>query len=356
MAINLNDISNSVSQSASQAKSVAQTKSSLVSTGIKDTLVAVDGYGKSTSTVLSNMTNTILGKLSDTKNFLLNTKIADLGSLNDALTAASQVKADATALANQLSSEIGQSINTVKGISDSVINSATSTLSTINNTVDSTFNAVNGGISSTINSASSILNANNFITSVNTLLSSAKLTFENLEDKLSMTALKSSILQQAAYLGLTNVIDSVYASDSTNTTLTGALGDSLESALASGNITLVKSMVNNLGGTYIIQRSPTAIQLILQNYRFTTTVSVNDYGALATELITVLNSIDANWNTSQSVNSGHMLSVFRSISSSAKAVLMTLPEYQYQITVVPHYSDSDVLSAARSQYTYIALA
>lgn len=355
MAFNLNDLGNSLSSSSDQVKSAAQTKSSLVATGVKDSLVAVDGYGKTTQGVLSTMTNTILGKLSDAKNFLLNTKIADLGSLNDALATASQVKSDAMDLANQLSSEIGQSISTVKGISDDVINSATDTLRTINDTVDSTFNEINGTLSTTINAASDITNTNNFLSSINTLLNDAELTFNNLQDKLSLTALKSSILQQAAYLGLSNVIDRVYQSDPGNTILTGSLGDSLESALTSGNLELIKTMVNNLGGVYVLQRSPDAVQTILQNYRFTSVVSANDYVAMANDLIAVLNTIDPNWNKSASVNVGHRLNVFRSISANAKTILMTLQDYRYQITVVQQYPDTDILSLAKSNYAYIAL-
>ncbi|WP_107333887.1 hypothetical protein [Klebsiella pneumoniae] len=355
MALDVSNFVDTLSNSASTAKAAAQTQSSLVATGVKDSMVAVDGYGKTTANVLSNMKNTLLGKLSDTKNYLLNTKISDLGSLNDLLTQASQVKQDASAFTAQLSSEIGQSISTVKGISDEVINGATSTLQEINNTVDSTFNDINGGVYQ-LNSAGDILGANNLINSVKTLLDSAEYTFQNLEDKLSITALKSSILQQAAYLGLSNVVSSVYSSDSSNPTLTAAMGDSLPTVLASGNLTLVKTMVESLGGTYILQKAPDAVQQVLQNYKFGKVVDANSYSSYATELVTVLAMIDPRWNSSQFTPAGHRLDVFRSISSNAKTVLNTLPEYAYQIAVVQHYSDNDILTLAKQQYSYIALA
>lgn len=355
MALNVGDYVNTLSNSAQTAKSAAQTQTSLVATGVKDTMVAVDGYGKTTESVLSNMKNTILGKLSDTKNYLLNTSISDLGSLNDMLKQASQVKEDVTAYTSQLSNEIGQNISTVRGISDELINSATSTLQTINNTVDNTFSDINGAVYQ-INSASDILGVNNFISSVQTLLNTAEGTLNTLEDRLSMTALKSSILQQASYLGLSNVITSVYQSDKGNPTLTATLGDSLPSALASGNLELIKSMVDNLGGVYILQKAPDAIQQILQNYRFGKVVSPNDYGTYTTSLISVLNQIDPNWNKSEFKPTGHQLEIFRSVSANAKTLFNTVPEYAYQIAVVTHYSQNDILTLAKQQYQYIALA
>lgn len=355
MALGVSNYVKTLSNSAQTAKAAAQTQSSLVATGVKDSMVAVDGYGKETKTVLSNMKNMVLGKLAETKNYLLNTTISDLGSLNDLLTQASAVKKDISEYTSQLSNEIGQSISTVKGISDEVINGATSTLQEINSTVDSTFSDINGAVTQ-LTSAGDILNANNLISSVNTLLANADMTFQNLEDKLSMTALKSSILQQASFLGLSNVVSAVYSSDSSNPTLTAAMGDSLPTVLASGNLSMVKAMVESLGGVYILQKAPDAVQQILQNYRFGKVIDANQYSTYATELVSVLSSIDPRWNASQFTPTGHRLSVFRNISTNAKTVLNTLPEYAYQIAVVQHFTENTVVGLAKQQYTFIALA
>lgn len=354
MAITLNGIGDTLSKSASTVKSQAQTGSSLVSTGVKDTLVAVDGYGKTTAQVLSNTKNTILGKLAATKNYLLSTSIGDLGSINDALAQASAIKAEATSYVSQISASVGQTISTVKGVSDDVINTANSVMNEINTGVQSTFSAIDGTISQ-INSGTSILDANNLLSSVNRLVS-IETQFNTLVDSLSATSLKASILQRASYLGLSNIITSVYQSDSSNTTLTSALGDSLEQALTSGNITLIKSMAENLGSTYVLQRAPTAIQLILQNYTFATTYTANDYDTLAKELIGVLDLIDPNWNSSGVAYLGKNLSIFRNISTKAKNILLTQSGYAYQITIANHFSAAEPVPLAKTQYSYIALA
>lgn len=355
MAINLNDLGNQLGSSSEAVKSSGQTGSSLVTTTAKDSLLAVDGYGKTSVEVLSTMKNTILNRITETRNYLMNTQIADLGSLNDALSSAAELKKQATDYTSALSGAIGQSISTVKGVSDGLVNAANQTMNEINNGIDSTYSTINGQVTQ-LSGGTSAFQANNFLSSINTILNDTSNRFESLVDRLSVTSLKASILQQASYLGLSNVITSVYASDANNPTLTEALGQTLEQSLSSGNITLIRTLAETLGGVYILQKVPTAITLVLQNYTFASAYSVNEYDTLAKELIAVLVLIDPNWNKSGYAKFGSQLSIYRSISSKAKNVLLTQPGYAYAIYASTHFSESNPLTLARANYPYVAFA
>lgn len=355
MALNVNSLADTLTKSADSVKSSAQTSTSLIATSAKDKLVAVDGYSKTTTQTLTSMKNGVLDSLSATKNYLMNTQIADLGSLSDALASAVAVKNNAMSNIAQISSYIGQATSTVKGIEDSVINVASDTINTLNQSVNSTFSTVNGTVSS-LTSGVSVLTANNFLTSINTLLDSAKLSFDSLEDKLSETALKASILQYASQLGLSSVVDSVYNSDPTNATLTAALGTSLPTTFSSGNLQLINSAVANLGSTYILNALPNAVTLVLSNYTFDSTITADMYPAQAAALVATLASIDPNWDKSAGVYLGSNLQVFSSISAKAKTVLSTLGDYNRRIAVVAHYTASPMMSIARTYYPYLAVS
>lgn len=355
MALNINSLADTLNKSAGTVKSSAQTSTSLIATSAKDKLVAVDGYSKTTTQTLTSMKNGVLDSLAATKNYLMNTKIADLGSLSDALADAAAVKNAALSNIAQISSYIGQATSTVKGVEDSVINVASDTINTLNQSVNSTFSTVNG-VTSNLTSGVSVLTANNFLTSINTLLDSAKLSFDSLQDKLSETALKASILQYASQLGLSNVVDSVYNSDPTNPTLTAALGSSLPTTFSSGNLQLINSAVSNLGSTYILNALPNAVSLLLSNYTFDSTVTAEMYPAQAAALVATLVSIDPNWDKAGSVYLGSNLQVFTNISAKAKTVLSTLGNYNRLIAIATHFTASPIMSKARTYYPYLAVS
>lgn len=355
MGLNLNNLADSLSSSAGKSDSTGQTGTSLVSTTVKDNLVAVDGYGKSVSAVLTNMKNGVLDSLSKTKDYLFNTNIADLGSLNDLLKEATAVKNEATSNIQQISNFVGQSVSTVNGIETSVINQANNTINTLNQSVNNTFSDIDG-TTQVLSNGASVLSANNFISSINTLLSNAELSFTSLKDRLSETALKASILGYATQLGLSNVVTTVYQSDSTSTTLTSALGSSLESAFNAGNLTMINTLITNLGATYVITTLPNAVTLLLQNYTFDSTITVDQYPTQAAALISTLTTLSPTWDKSSGTNLEDQLSVFVGISSKAALVLKTLPEYSRPIAVAAHYQDTDVLSLAKTQYTTLVFS
>lgn len=350
MSLSLDAFKGTVKDSAEQARSTAQTSTSIFSTSVKDTLVAVDGYGRKPEQVLSNMKNGILDKLGATKDWLLNTSIMDLGSLNDALATGKGIKDDVTNLTKQLSDEIGTNINNIRGISDGVIGAATSTLSELNQSVNDTFSTVNGLVYD-VRSGTQGNVVNDFLNSVNRLIYDGKSTFESVTDKFANNSLKGSILYNASSLGLTKVIDDVYQSDPGNSVFMRSLGDGLDEALYSGDIRTIDCIVRNLGADYVMITHPNIIQEILQNYSYPVGTTPNQYKDQADILIGTLNFLNPYWN--DAVSAPHMnrnLSVFKNASSKAKSVLMSRPEYAYQIKIADHYPASDITGAARSMY------
>ncbi|UQT03091.1 hypothetical protein TOTORO_02280 [Serratia phage vB_SmaS-Totoro] len=350
MSLTLDAFKSSVKDSASEVRDIAETSSSIFSTSVDDSLVAVDGYGKTQTQVLSNMRNGILDRLGATKDWLLNTSFLDLGSVNSALESAKGIKDNATSLTKQLSDEIGTNINSIRGISDSVIGAATTTLNDINQAVNDTFSTINGvkyGV--TAGTYGNVVN--DFIDSVNRLLYDGKSTYDNIVDKFANDSLKGSILQNSSYLGLTNVIDGVYQSDPGNPILMRSLSDGLDEALVTGDIRTISCIVKNLGADYVLVRHPNVVNEILANYTYPVGTTPNEYGEQADLLIDTLNYINPQWN--DAVSAPYLknnISVFRDASSKAKAVLGSRSKYAYQIKVIDHYPNQDINVLARGMY------
>lgn len=346
----------SATQAAGSATKSVQAGTTLMATKAKDTLMVVDGYGKTAKDTLTGMANTIQNKIADAKNFLFNTKIGDLGSLNDALATAKEVKEDVAALSNQLNSAIDGTISTVKGMSSDLQSQIQGQLNNLNKLP---FDQVrNGNSFMKVVLGATVPEINTLIETSNRLLDLPGEEFSRIKDSASDYAMRISILTNAARLGMTNIIDRVMSTDPTDVVMKTALIDQFDFAVQNGDITILNSMIDHLGVDFVLQRYPTAVVDIISYYRLPVGALATDYVQYKNELVAILTRFNANWDhLAFKAENPRNLSVFNSASNDVKKLMVTDTLYNRMITVSKNFSATTSLkSLAKSMYPYAALA
>lgn len=352
-----NDLNNKLAafkQTTQQAAKVTDATSTLVTTKAKDTLLVVDGYGKTAKDTLTNMKNDIQGRIAAAKNWLFNTEIGDLGSLNEALATANAVKKDVAALNQQLSDAVNGTVSTVRGISSGVLNAAQDQLSVLNKIPFDTVTNGKGGVLRVLLGAT-VPEINNLVDMTKRFVPNLKSELNRYEDLYAQTALKVSLLGNAAGLGMTEVIDRVMETDPNNVVLKTALIDQFDTAIRNGDLSIINSILNNLGVEYTLGRYPNAVQEILQNYRMPLGTTAVDYPAAAAALLTTVQRFDPTWDKLAGYPQFNNLSVFTLASEDTRLAFGTLPDYQRLMAVARHYSPLPLKTELKQMYRYALL-
>lgn len=337
-----------------QAPKVADATSTLVTTKAKDTLMAVDGYGKTATQTLTNMKNDLQNRIAAAKNWLFNTEIGDLGSLHEALDKVNGIKKDITALNNQLSDAIGSSIATVRGINDAVLSQAQDNLALLNKIPFDVLQNGKGNALRVILGATSS-EANGLIDSVSRIIPTLKGELTRYDDYAANVALKVGLLKNAAGLGMTDVINGIMKTDPTNVVMKTALIDQFDQAILNGDLTIINSIVDNLGVEFTLGRYPNAVGEILQSYRMPLGTTAADYTAAGVELIRTLSRFNPNWDKASSNASMYNLAIFSMVSPDVKLALKTNKDYQRILAVASHYTPTALVTQARQMYPYAVL-
>lgn len=353
------DIDSKLSSATSAAKSGAKTVQSgttLLATKAKDTLMTVDGYGKTAKETLTGMANTIQNKITAAKDFLFNTKIGDLGSLNDALTMAKEVQEDVGELTSQLNSALDGTISTVKGMSDDLQGQIRGQLDKLNRLpFDQVGNGGEGFLKVVL--GATVPQMNNLIETSNRLLDLPGEEMSRIKDASSDYAMRISIMTNAARLGMTNIIDRVMSKDPNDVVMKVALIDQFDFAIQNGDITILNKMVDHLGVDFVLQRYPTAIADIITYYRLPVGALATSYAQYKTDLVAILVRFDPNWDRVNYVATNpRNLSVFNSASNDVKKLMTTDPTYNRMIQVSKNFNPIAMKALARQMYPYVAIA
>ncbi|WBF04923.1 hypothetical protein [Erwinia phage vB_Ea277G] len=341
---------------ASSATKSVQAGSTLMTTKAKDALMTVDGYGKTAKDTLTGMSNTIQNKIAAAKNFLFNTKIGDLGSLNDALATAKEVREDVTALTTQLNSALDGTIGTVKGMSSDLQSQIQGQLNNLNKLP---FDQVqNGNSFLKVALGATVPEINNLIETSNRLLDLPGEEFGRIKDSASDYAMRVSILTNAARLGMTNIIDRVMSTNPNDVVMKTALIDQFDFAVQNGDVTILNSMLDHLGVDFVLQRYPTAVADIISYYRLPVGALAADYSNYKNELVAILTRFNANWDRlSFKATNPRNLSVFNGASNDVKKLMITDTLYNRMLTVSGHFTATTSLkSLAKQMYPYAAIA
>lgn len=336
------------------ATAKANASVSLLSTSAKDGITAIDGYGKKVSDVLTETKSTLASKVAEAKSWLTNTSIGDLGSLSDLLSKAAEVKKDAQALQDQISSTVSNGIGTVRGLTNSVLGPAEDALWKLQQVpfdkiTDGQYwmNIATGGSISDINNLGNLTKS--FLNRTDSLL-------DGFKDEYAELSMAIGIASNATTLGNSAVLDAVLEKYGTQAELRDSVISQFPDAINQGNTELMKTIISRFGADYVLVKYPTAVQMILTGYRMPIGATTNDFGTLGAALVAVLVMLDPNWYNLKTVPNANLnLKVFTYASVSAQRVIATIPELGYAIKIAANYTTYDVLAISRSQYPESAL-
>lgn len=341
---------------------VPGTGTSLVVSKANDLLTTVDGYGKSLEQNLTTVGNSVKNNMLAAKNWLFNTDIAGLGSLNDIKNTTEKSMAAVNDLAGQLNSAIDKPLGQIKGMSDSVMNGAMSQLDSLNRFTSSSYTTINGvKIPGFIGSAMPAMNG--LIDTYNNTKRSAESAYARFRDLPSELALRLALIDQGGQLGLSDFINHIINNDDQDNDQTYhiALIDQFDYALSNGNLDIVDQMITKLGVVTVLNRYPDAVTRILRSFRFATGTKAADYPAARAHLIATLTSLDANWLYTKATTQGQVvnMAVFQGASDAVVKAFGTDKYYNRLILAVKHYTaaaNGSLVSLAKQMYPYSAIS
>ncbi|WNT47143.1 hypothetical protein SPLA10_PHROGS00082 [Salmonella phage SPLA10] len=332
-----------------EATAKASSSVSIVSTSAKEALQAVDGFGKDVKDVLTESRNTVAGKIAEAKSWLTNTDIAGLGSLNDMLKTAADLKKEAEDLQKQINDTVSSGIGTVRGLTDEVLGPAEAALQSLRELPLDRITDGQYWMDMAIGTnASDLNNLGNLTTK---LLGDVDGIKQGWKDQWGRLALGIGIADNAITLGDSTILNAIMDEYGTQAAMREPVIERFPDAVSQGNTALVKVMIDQLGADYILVKYPDAIQIILSTYRVPIGSTTNDEPVLGQELISILKSIDPAWDKPKTVrNAAHNLKVFSNASVDTQRCLVHVDGIGYLLRVSLNYSASDVLQTARVQY------
>lgn len=339
----------------SQTVTKADSAVSIFTTSAKDNLTALDGFGKSTQEVLTSYKSTIKSKVNAAKDWMLNTNIADLGSLNDLLDTAAGLKRDAEALQSQITGVVSDGIGTVRGLTNDVLGPAEDALWKLQQVpfdkiTDGKYwlNVATGSTMSEINDLGNL--SKRFLKRTDNIIDGYKDTYAD-------AAMAIGIGKNAGDLGHSVIYGAVLDEYGNDPMVRRTLIEAFPLAASQGNTAMLKTIIEKFGVDYLLVKYPNAIELVLSSYRMPIGATVSDFGTLGTELNSVLELISPEWFKAKSTGTGHgNLRLFSRASVSAERVLGTLPNLAYLLKVSRHYTNNSVLSTANIIYPLAVLS
>lgn len=322
---------------------------SIVSTSVKDGIQAIDGFGKSVTSVLTETKSTLAAKVAEAKSWLTNTDIAGLGSLKDIMSQAAELKKDAEALQNQITGAVTDGIGSVRGLVNDVMGPAEEALWKLQQVP---FDKITDGkywldiaVGSSINDVNSLGNL------TNRLLGQANSVIDGYKDKYAELSLAIGISDHAVTLGESAVLGAIVDKYGTEPALRESIIARFPDAIMQGNTALIRTIIEKFGAPYVMVKYPTAIQLILTGYRMPIGSTVNDFPLLGTSLLEILTMLDPTWANLKTVpNANHNLQVFANASLGAQRALAGVDGLGYVLKVALNYPNGDPLSVARNYY------
>lgn len=345
----------------SSFKSVSQRTTAKVQGGTslflgtaQDSLLAVDGYGKSSLDVLSNMRDGIQDRIAKTKAWLEGSAVGSVFSgIKDNLAMAKKSIHDINAIKDQLTDSIGQTIDSVTGMTEDVLGEITSNLEAAKRFPQDMLQQGESSIRVNIGSAVSDLNHLIDLTNRLTLNFSDK-ELPRFGDSQSSWAIDKSILSNGAAVGATPIVDTIMEKYPNENNIKQVLATAFPDAIRGGNIDMIKCIIKWVGADYLLGKFPDAVGMILRGYRFPLGSVVNRYPELSEELFTLLGTIQPDWFVMKGTSSpARNLGVFRNASKDTIKLAEIHPTYRAPLKVALFYPTENVNTVARKMYPYM---
>lgn len=332
-----------------QATAKANAGVSMLTTSANDSIQAIDGYGKKASDVLTETKSTLVSKINEAKDWLTNTSIGSLGSLNDMLKQAASLKRDAQALQDQITNTVSDGIGTVRGLTNSVLGPAEDALWKLQQIP---FDRITDGqywLDIAVGTSVDEVNSLGYLTK--SFLNSTDLLVDGFKDQYGEIAMAIGLSHNATAIGDSAVLDAVLDKYGAEAEVRDSVIAQFPDAINQGNTALLKTIITRFGKDYVLVKYPTAIQMILEGYRVPIGTTTNDFDKLGTALVEVLSLLDVNWWGLKTVPNAHInLKIFTYASVGAQRVIATQPDLGYAIKIAAHYTNTSVLGISRSYY------
>ena len=341
---------------------VAGAGSSMLATKANDMLTTVDGYGKSLEQNLTAVTNSVKNNLAAAKNWMFNTEIPGVGSLSDIKKKAESLNTQLTGMAEQVSSAIDRPIGQLKGMTDSVLGGAYSMLDELNGELAGNTLTSFGGNTYLSALGSKVPAVNKLIDSYNGIKGAKEQLFDRVRDFPAELSMRLSILDQAGRFGLTDLMDHIIKSDDQDNSqyYHVALIDQFDTALGTGDLSIIDKMVAQLGRVTVITRYPDAVQRILRGYRHPAKNTAAKWPEELVKMKATLTSIDPRWEYNPRITVDLInLNVFAGASDDTVDLFRTDNHYYRRIIVAKNFAGvagASMVSQVKSVYPYAAIS
>lgn len=345
-------------------KVVGTGKAAIVTAG-NDLFQTVDGYGKKLNDNLSLVTNSVKNSIGAAKNWLFNTDIAGMGTLNEIGTGVKGTMEQAAELSRQVTSAVQKPITQVKGMTDELMNSTYGKLDDLNAMMRGDFLGDIDGGSWSAAWGTSVKSANDLVDSFNSIKRQGEETLTRFKDAPAELALRLSMLEEAGRMGLTDMMKKIGITIKDDGSYGDyyyhvALIDQMDTALSNGNLDIIDQMVAELGIVTVLNRYPDAVQRILRGYRFPSDKTYKDYPECRVRLLKTLNSINPRWEFNPLVANKDVISltVFYGASESTQEAFRTDINYNRRIQIAKRYTSMSVpmVSMVKMMYPYAAMS
>lgn len=341
--------------------------SSVVKTGPKDALMAIDVYAPTPPMIAKGAS---LSKASDVANNAKNiaskisVKPADLskiikfekgeigvnqGALDKALwtNTLSNMTKDGVA-GKALAAAAGQSLDSVPGMNTEMKIAAEALFPGILSSQTATL----------LNQAGELVEINekaNPSTAVGLANLAAKLTGNDLLsgyiDQSAALTLAVSVMDKAVALGIPSIIDAIIKKYKADKNLLKKLLSSVRSVIFRSDIPTLNIILDHIKAEGVLAQVPDACTVLLGVYRFPKGTKPKDWPKAKAELLAVLARINPTWDKID--RAGTLipnLAPFYRISSNAKALLLTDPVYEVSVMVAKSYGPKDINNIARKDF------
>lgn len=348
--------------SAARAGKVVGVGTSMLTSKANDMFATVDGYGKSLEQNLTTVANSVKNSMAAAQDWLFNTEIPGLGSINDIKSNVESTVSTVNGIYEQLNSAINKPINQIKGMSDSLLNSTMSQLDKLNSLTSGPTLNINGVQIPSIIGAK-IPAINGLIDTYNNTKRSIETTYARVRDLPSELAMRLALIDQGGKLGLSGFISHLMDNDDQNNDLAYhvALIDQFDYALSNGQLDIIEEMLSKLGQVTVLNRYPDAVNRLLRAYRFPVGTTIAEYATCRQDLIKTLTALDPRWLYNPKVTSRNIvnMSVFVGCSDAIGLAFATDKYYYRLVLAVKNfsaYANGSLVSTAKQMYPYSAIS
>ena len=315
-------------------------------TGAKDDLIASDVY-KADTGVKNTSSSLGLDSIISSASGALKPSTLSLGTLTGIVSkgASSFTQSDLT---SRLVSSIGGNKNAFESLTSGLKANALSELTSAVGIDAKNVSMLVGETKTLINSADL-----KTATGITGLLSSitGNSTLVKLFDFGSEFAILKAVVIAAVAIGVPLIVDAVLDHIKDDKQKKELLLDTLRQAAIASDLSTVNKAIDYVGPEGVLSRVPDVIEVIITNFKWSSTVTSEQYLDLSNKLINTLDRINTNWDVTKRAGvSVSYLKPFAQASEQAKILFKLHSKYMTPIMIAGNYPAISLPSSIKAKY------